>query len=132
MIFLQIFGSFWLFSPNWYQFLSPLTLWVRTSLRRGVLDTTSCDNVFQWLAAGRWFPPGTPVSSSNKTDCHNIAEILLKVTLKTLNHKPRLLSNKYLVVFHDFLFYNIAEILLMLALNTNQSINLFYFLSKKH
>jgi hypothetical protein len=25
------------------------------------------------------FSPGTPVSSTNKTDCHNITEILLKV-----------------------------------------------------
>jgi hypothetical protein len=30
---------------------------------------------------GRWFSPGPPVSSTNKTDRHNIAEILLKVAL---------------------------------------------------
>ena len=30
------------------------------------------------------FSPGTPVSSNNKTDRHDIAEILLKVTLDTL------------------------------------------------
>jgi len=35
-------------------------------------------------ATGRWFSPGTPVSSTNKTDCHNIAEILLKVALNTI------------------------------------------------
>jgi hypothetical protein len=34
----------------------------------GVLDTTLCDKVCQWLVAGRWFSPGTPVSSTNKTD----------------------------------------------------------------
>ena len=33
--------------------------------------------ISQWLAAGRWFFPGTPVSSTNKTDHHNIAEIWL-------------------------------------------------------
>jgi hypothetical protein len=33
---------------------------------------------------GLWFSPGTPVSSTNKTDCHNIAEILLKVALSTI------------------------------------------------
>ena len=27
------------------------------------------------------FPPGTPVSSTNKTNCHDITEILLKVVL---------------------------------------------------
>ena len=30
------------------------------------------------------FSPGTPVSSINKTDCHDIAEILLKVALNTI------------------------------------------------
>ena len=45
----------------------------------GVLDTTLCNKVCQWLATGLWFSPGTPVSSANKTDCHGIAEILLKV-----------------------------------------------------
>jgi hypothetical protein len=28
--------------------------------------------------------PGTPVSSTNKTDCHDITEILLKVALNTI------------------------------------------------
>ena len=36
------------------------------------------------LATGRWFSSGTPVSSTNKTDCHDIIEILLKVALSTL------------------------------------------------
>jgi hypothetical protein len=29
-----------------------------------------------------WFSQGTPVSSNNKTDRHDISEILLKVALK--------------------------------------------------
>ena len=66
------------------QFLSPLTLWVLIQLGRGVLDTTLCDKVCQWLATCRWFCPGTPVSSTNKTDCHDITEILLKVPLNTI------------------------------------------------
>ena len=64
--------------------LSPLTLCVRTPLRRGVLDTTLCDKVCQWLAAGWWFSPGTLVSFTNKTDCQDITEILLKVVLNTI------------------------------------------------
>jgi hypothetical protein len=32
---------------------------------------------------GRWFSPGTPASSTNKTVCHDITEILLKVALNT-------------------------------------------------
>ena len=54
---------------------------------RGVLYTTLCDKVCQWLVAGRcFFSLGTPVSSINKTGCHDIAEILLKVALK--HHNP--------------------------------------------
>jgi hypothetical protein len=66
------------------QCLSRLTLWVRIPLRRGVLDTTLCYKVCQWLAAGRWFSLGIPVSSTNKTDHHDITEILLKVALNTI------------------------------------------------
>jgi hypothetical protein len=45
---------------------------------------TLCDKVCQWLATGLWFSPGTPVSSTNKTDHHDINEILLKVALNTI------------------------------------------------
>jgi hypothetical protein len=31
-----------------------------------------------------WFSPGTPVSSTNKTDRHDKTEILLKVALSTI------------------------------------------------
>ena len=54
----------------------------------GVLDTTLCDKVCQWLVAGLWFSPGTPVSFTNKTDHHIIAEILLKVVLNTITIPP--------------------------------------------
>jgi hypothetical protein len=37
------------------------------------------------LGHGRWFSPGTPASSTNKTDRHDIAEISLKVALNTIN-----------------------------------------------
>ena len=51
---------------------------------RGILDTTLCDKLCQWLTAGRWFSPGTPVSSTNKADSHDVAEIFLKVALNTI------------------------------------------------
>ena len=38
--------------------------------------------VYQLLAHGRWFSPGTPASSTTKTGRHDIAEILLKMALK--------------------------------------------------
>ena len=33
---------------------------------------------------GLWFAPGTPISSTNKADSHDITEILLKVVLNTI------------------------------------------------
>jgi len=53
--------------------------------RQGVLDATLCYTVCQWLTAGQWFSSGTRVSSTNKTDHHDIAEILLKVAFNTIN-----------------------------------------------
>ena len=39
---------------------------------------------------GQWFSAGTPVSSTNKTDRHDITEILLKVALNTIKQiKPK-------------------------------------------
>jgi hypothetical protein len=49
-----------------------------------VNPTELYNNVYAFFAAGRWFSPSTPVSSTNKTDCHDIAEILLKVALNTI------------------------------------------------
>jgi hypothetical protein len=43
------------------------------------------DKAYQLLSYGRWFSPGTPSSSTTKTDRHNIAKILLKVALNTNN-----------------------------------------------
>jgi hypothetical protein len=55
-----------------------ITLW------RGVLDTALREKVCERRAAGRWFSPGIPVSSTNETDSHDITEILLKVALNTM------------------------------------------------
>ena len=77
-----LFTCFYNYMYN--QCLSPLELWIRIPLRRGVLDTTLCDKVCQWLAVGRLFSPGTSVSSTNKTDRHDITKILLKVALNII------------------------------------------------
>jgi hypothetical protein len=44
---------------------------------------------------GQWFSLVTPVSSINKTNCHDITEILLKVVLNTI----ALSSCMYMYVF---------------------------------
>jgi hypothetical protein len=89
---------------------------------RGVIDTTLCDqvcqwlvtgqwfspgslvkfplSVCQWLVTGQWFSPGSLVSSINKTDHHDITEILLKVALNTITlycvgQDPHTISTKH-------------------------------------
>ena len=46
--------------------------------------TTLCDKICQWLATLCWFSTGPPFSSTNKTDRHDITEILLKVALNSI------------------------------------------------
>jgi len=48
--------------------------------------------------AGQWFSPGTPVSSTNKTDHHAITEILLKVALNTITPDPHILQGHFFIV----------------------------------
>ena len=68
-------------SPIWRGFTPGFV-----SYRKGCtrLATTS-DQVYQLLAHGRWFSPGTPASYTTKTGRHDIAEILLKVALNIKN-----------------------------------------------
>ena len=62
------------------------TAWVRArfckSQKRCTRLAVASDNVYQLLAHGRWFSPGTQVSTTTKTDRHDRAEILLNVALK--------------------------------------------------
>ena len=51
-----------------------------------------CDQVCQW------FSPGTPVSSTNKTDSHDITEILLKVAWTPSPISPQLVMWKLMIV----------------------------------
>jgi hypothetical protein len=61
-------------------------VWVRTRFYKLQTECTrlaaASDKVYQLLAHGRWFSPGTPASFTTKTGRHDIAEILLKVALK--------------------------------------------------
>jgi len=58
------------------------------------------DKVYQLLAHGRSFSPGTPASSTTKTGRHDIAEILLKVTLNTKNQiKSKTVLICYIIIY---------------------------------
>jgi len=75
------------------------TAWVRArlcKLQKGCTRlTVASDKVYQLLAHGRWFSPGTPASSTTKTGCHDIGEILLKVALSKINQINQTIFKKY-------------------------------------
>ena len=58
------------------------------------------DEVYQLLAHGRWFSPGTPASSTTKTGHHDIDEILLKVALNTINQIKSNQINQIELIVH--------------------------------
>ena len=69
--------------------LSPIRRWFApgfVNYKKGCTRLAAAsDKVYQLLAHGRWFSPGTPASSTTKTGRHYISEILLKVALNTIN-----------------------------------------------
>ena len=74
----------WLATGQWF---SKVCLWLATGQR--------FSKVCLWLATGQWFSQVclwlatgqrfSKIFSTNKTDCHDITEILLKVALHTYN-----------------------------------------------
>ena len=76
------YGS-WIYNYICNHYLAPLMLWFRISIM--AMCTTLCHKICQLLATDRWFSVGSPFSSTNKTDRHDITEILLKVSWKFVN-----------------------------------------------
>jgi hypothetical protein len=69
---------------------------------------TASDKVYQLLAHGRWFSPGTPASSTTKTGRHDIAEILLKVAINTKN---QIKSNHFFAITISLLTVLVPDLL---------------------
>ena len=56
--------------------------------------------------ACQWFSAVSPISSTNKTDCHDITEILLKVALNTITPTP---NPDVFCSFPDLFHYGTGE-----------------------
>ena len=78
-----------------FSILMTLVLWHGISLDTGCCEFEHCSlrgvqhYVIKFVsdfATGRWLSLGNPVSSTNKTDCYGITEILLK------HHNPNLIT----------------------------------------
>jgi hypothetical protein len=90
--------TFYLYMKPDNQCLSPLKLWVQ------ILFMSKCTRytiMHMWLATGQLFSPGTLLSSTNKTDHHDIAEILLKLALSTITLTP----STRILVYYSFSIY---------------------------
>ena len=76
-------------------FISPLMLFVSLNLAHGNMYLIQ-HYVIKFVSDLWWvggFSQGTPVSSTNKTDRHDIVEILLKVALNTMTLTLNLLED---------------------------------------
>jgi hypothetical protein len=112
----------------WHNIVAALRIIILTSACPGKIEiqglSVTCNR-------GLWVSPGTPVSSTNKTDSHEITEILLKVALNTIDLKNQIyksksfltpvclqskvsgctyskLKNKY-ILYSDHLLHNVYE-----------------------
>jgi hypothetical protein len=87
--------------------ISAITIMVKTGFvnykEECTRHATASDKVYQLLAHGRWFSPGTPASSTSKTGHHDIAEIVLKVALNTNQNQSNSYSNTHKNVFHSYI-----------------------------
>ena len=94
-------------------------------------------HVCQWLAKG--LSPGTPVSSTNKTDRHNITEILLKVALNTISgrwcnfgHCTWKSCQKLLLFFTGFPFFQFFIMLIFICEIHLLSMPIFLYKTEKN
>ena len=99
-------------------------------MKKGTLDSQSqVTKVTKLLAHGRWFSLGTPASSTTKTGHHDIAEILLKVALSTINQIKIMqdVSEEYFRMSQEYLLCISMFIEKALKIMTSKySIYLFY------
>jgi hypothetical protein len=82
---------------------------------------TASDNVYQLLAHGRWFSPGTPASSTTKAGHHDIAEILLKVVLNTNNQSINIMFK--IIVFLIIMLFTQLYVRVSISLTFGKHLN---------
>jgi hypothetical protein len=77
----------WGGSPTYYV-VRVITLLYRCKFEISVYS------IWPVIGGSQWNFPNIPVSSTNKTDCHDIAEILLKVALNTIDLNQAFIKQK--------------------------------------
>jgi hypothetical protein len=96
------YGS-WINNYPWNQCLSPLKVWDQIPIMARCTRYNIMWKVCRKLAVGRWFSTVTHVSATNKSNCHDITEILLKVALNTTH--PRITMEEILILWMCWIDY---------------------------
>ena len=78
-------------------------------------NTTLCDKVCQWLAASRWV---SVVYTINKSDRHDITQILLKMALNTINltndwNTELSIQKQFVIAVHGRFSCNVSGLILL-------------------
>jgi hypothetical protein len=91
------------------QFFSYITNYISMRWWRYLLSTIRPTSLVGWLVAGQWFSLGNLVSSTNKTGCHDITEILLKVLLNTIILTPIYILQKCTTSHRQTFWHNVVS-----------------------
>jgi len=73
------------------------------------LTHSASDKVYQLLAHGRWFSPGTPASSTTKTGRHDITESGVKY--QKSNQSLKCIYNKIYLISTDIVYVHSNDII---------------------
>jgi hypothetical protein len=73
--------------------------------------------------AGRWFSPGIPVSGTNKTDRHDITEILLKEELASIALTLTLTPTNYCCIILSSLTADLSFLYPLNKIKYNKGVN---------
>jgi hypothetical protein len=85
----------------WFNFQMYIYIYVNITLSASIPNNFVIKIFSLIRMAVRWFPSDTQVSSTNKTDYHNIAKILLQTALKTNKHKSIVFLKKWFRCDHN-------------------------------
>jgi hypothetical protein len=110
-------------SINSHCYCSPTVMYVcggghREFASQCVLDTSVCDKDCQWLVVSQWFFLGILVSSTSKTDHHDITDILLNMVFTTVTLYPTCYDLQLKIYILLVMIYNWRSISYLLWFTT--------------
>ena len=100
------------------------------TIKRALDSQPQVIKVYQLLAQGQWFSPGTPASSTTKTCRHDIAEILLKLALSTKIQIQTQIYLTFLKAMHNTVKMRIVSTKFIITITGSKCAYIYFFQSK--